>query len=215
MWIEELNKTWPSGDKSLLFTLDVVALYPSISVEMALGAMEDAFSLDSHWDSGTKDVVAVFSEFILKQSFIVFEQEVYIGKRGIPTGNCISRQIADISMHWLLFRQLKITDWAVWTLISLWKRFIDDVLGRWRGTERQFNMFVTELNRLAAPFGIQFADAQIGTRVNFLDVSLYLDSEGQIQYSLFRKKTDARQYLNTASFHPPQVFDYVAFSQML
>ena len=80
-------------------------------------------------------------------------------------------------MHWLLFRQLKITDWAVWTLISLWKRFIDDVLGRWRGTERQFNMFVTELNRLAAPFGIQFADAQIGTRVNFLDVSLYLDSE--------------------------------------
>ena len=118
-------------------------------------------------------------------------------------------------MHWLLFRQLKITDWAVWTLISLWKRFIDDVLGRWRGTERQFNMFVTELNRLAAPFGIQFADAQIGTRVNFLDVSLYLDSEGQIQYSLFRKKTDARQYLNTASFHPPQVFESVAFSQML
>ena len=100
-------------------------------------------------------------------------------------------------------------------MVGLWKRFIDDILGRWKGTERQFNNFVKELNRLAAPFGIQFADAQIDTTVNYLDVQLYLDEEGQIQYSLYRKKTDARQYLNTTSFHPPQVFDSVAFSQLL
>ena len=97
----------------------------------------------------------------------------------------------------------------------MWKRFIDDILGRWGGTERQFHLFITELNRLAQPFGIQFADAQIGPRVTFLDLQLYLDTEGQIQYSLFRKKTDARQYLNTSSFHPPQVFESVAFSQLL
>ena len=138
-----------------------------------------------------------------------------MGKRGIPTGNCISRQIADMAMHWLLFQELEIRNWTCWRLINLWKRFIDDILGRWRGTERQFHLFVAELNRLAQPFGIQFADAQIGTSVNFLDVQLNLDTEGQIQYSLFRKKTDARQYLNTTSFHPPQVFESVAFSQML
>ena len=103
----------------------------------------------------------------------------------------------------------------MWGFIRLWKRYIDDILGRWRGTERQFNNFVNELNRLAAPFGIQFADAQIGTSVNYLDVQLYLDQEGQVQYSLYRKKMDARQYLNTTSFRPPQVFDSVAFSQML
>ena len=120
-----------------------------------------------------------------------------------------------MAMHWLLFKELGLRNWTFWRLINLWKRFIDDILGRWRGTERQFHLFITELNRLAHPFGIQFADAQIGTRVNFLDLQLYLDTEGQIQYSLFRKKTDARQYLNTSSFHPPQVFESVAFSQML
>ena len=31
---------------------------------------------------------------VLKQSFIIFEEEVYSSKQGIPTGNCISRQIA-------------------------------------------------------------------------------------------------------------------------
>ena len=214
-FVEDLNKTWPTGDKSLLFTLDVVALYPSISVDMALKSMEDAFSRDAIYDTATKSVVASFSEFILKQSFIVFEEVAYIGKRGIPTGNCISRQVADMAMHWLLFKKLGLRNWTFWRLINLWKRFIDDILGRWRGTERQFHLFITELNRLAHPFGIQFADAQIGTRVNFLDLQLYLDTEGQIQYSLFRKKTDARQYLNTSSFHPPQVFESVAFSQML
>ena len=79
--------------------------------------------------------------------------------------------------------------------------------------QRTSDSFINSQLRLG--IGIQFADAQIGTRVNFLDVSLYLDSEGQIQCFLFRKKTDARQYLNTASLHPPQVFESVAFSQML
>ena len=118
-------------------------------------------------------------------------------------------------MHWLLFKKLKLREWSLWGLVRLWKRFIDEILGRWRGTERQFNNFVKELNRLAAPFGIQFADVQIDTTVNYLDVQLYLDEEGQIQYSLYRKKTDARQYLNTTSFHPPLEFDSVAYSQLL
>ena len=187
----------------MLFALDVVALYPSISVEMALEAMDDAFREDTIHSLETKNVVSKFSDFILNQSFVIFEEEAYVGKHGIPTGNCISRQIADISMHWLLFKKLKLREWSIWGLVRLWKRFIDDILGRWRGTERQFNNFVKELNRLAAPFGIQFADAQIDTTVNYLDVQLYLDEEGQIQYSLYRKKTDARQYLNTTSVSIP------------
>ena len=42
-----------------------------------------------------------------------------------------------------------------------------------------------------------------------------MDSENQIQYKLFRKETDARNYLRTDSFHPHHVFDSVAFSQMI
>ena len=51
--------------------------------------------------------------------------------------------------------------------------------------------------------------------VNYLDATLYLDEHGQVQYTLFRKETDARQYLSPASFHPNNVFEAVAFSQML
>ena len=65
------------------------------------------------------------------------------------------------------------------------------------------------------PFGIQFSDAQIGSNISYLDVNLYLDSNGQVQYKLYRKETDARHYLNPSSFHPNNVFDSVIFSQML
>jgi hypothetical protein len=74
---------------------------------------------------------------------------------------------------------------------------------------------VTELNTLAKPFGIQFAGEQIGNSVNYLDVNLYLDSSGQIQYKLYKKETDARNFLSPSSFHPNNVFDSVVFSQML
>ena len=66
-YVEDLNKSWPRGDKSLLFTLDVVALYPSISVEMALKAMDDAFREDKIHSLETKNVVSKFNDFILNQ----------------------------------------------------------------------------------------------------------------------------------------------------
>ena len=74
---------------------------------------------------------------------------------------------------------------------------------------------MSELNALAKPFGIQFAGEQIGNSVNYLDVNLYLDSCGQIQYKLYKKETDARNFLSPSSFHPNNVFDSVVFSQML
>ena len=48
-----------------------------------------------------------------------------------------------------------------------------------------------------------------------LDVQLTLDDNNQIQYKLYRKKTDSRLYLKTDSFHPHHVFKSVIFSQMI
>ena len=80
----------------------------------------------------------------------------------------------------------------------------------------RFGHFCAKMLRIIAePFGIRFADQQIGKSVNFLDLTLSLDPNNQIQYRLFRKETDARNYLRTDSYHPHQVFDSVAFSQMI
>ena len=46
-------------------------------------------------------------------------------------------------------------------------------------------------------------------------MTIYLDDNNEIHYSIYRKKTDSRQFLNTESFHPVDVFKSVSFSQML
>ena len=212
--IEDLNNNQNLERKSLLFTLDVVSLYPSIQPNLAFQALADAFSYDRQHPPSTKEALNSFIDVILKSSFVTFEDKVYESNEGIPTGNCISRQIADCFMHWLIFKKLK-HQLPLWNLIKMWKRFIDDILGRWYGTVRQFHMFVEQLNRVAAVFGIQFGDQQVGNEVNFLDTKLYLDSDGKIQYRLYKKETDARLYLKPTSFHPPHVFKSVVFSQMM
>ena len=101
-----------------------------------------------------------------------------------------------------------------WNLLQLFRRFIDDIFSLWLGTTRQFHSFVSKLNELSAHFGIKFGDCSIGESVHFLDVTLFIDSEGFIQYRLFTKPTDSRLYLRTSSFHPKHVFRSVAFSQL-
>ena len=65
--LEALNREIDPNEKFLLFTLDVVALYPSISVDMALKAMDHAFSCDSNHDEKTRAAVRELSEVILKE----------------------------------------------------------------------------------------------------------------------------------------------------
>ena len=67
---------------------------------------------------------------------------------------------------------------------------------------------------MASEFEIRFGSWELGKEVNFLDITLYLDSENKIQYKLYTKPTDARNYLRTDSLNPNHVFNSVAFSQM-
>ena len=215
--IKELNQVEDFekyGDKLQLFTLDVIALYPSIKIEFALESLKEALR-KGELDPKLNTALYEFTELILNNAFIGFKGSAYSGKIGIPTGNCISRQVADNTLHHLMFDKIKPNIENLWDLILFWKRFIDDVFGVWRGTLRQFNLFVQKLNMLAKPFGIQFGDQQVDRSVNYLDVTLYLDDQNQIQYKLFTKETDARLYLQTNSFHPPHVFKSVVYSQMI
>ena len=132
---------------------------------------------------------------------------------GIPTGGGNSRQTADCMLHRLI-EEVK-NDMPLWKYIQLFRRFIDDIFTLWMGTKRQFDLFVVSLNELSARFGIRFGDWSIGESVNFLDVTLFVDKEGFIQYRLFKKPTDSRLYLKTSSFHPKHIFDSVAYSQLM
>ena len=197
----------------LLFTLDVEALYPSIRKDLALQSLQEALMEDPTVDEATQEAVNTFIQIIFGYSYVTFQGKCFRSKEGIQTGGCCSRQLADCTLHRLI--KLIKSGISLWVFIALWKRFIDDIFGLWRGTKAQFEEFVVELNLACAQYGIKFGDYSVGTSVNFLDVTLSLNPAGLIDYKLYMKPTDSRLYLRTESFHPSHVFDSVALSQML
>ena len=142
--------------------------------------------------------------------------KTFSSKIGIPTGGSLSRQIADIFLHWVLFVKANPNIPSI-EAIRFFKRFIDDCIGVWRGSRRSFDNFVKMLNREAAKYGLHFPvkEIQFGKSVTILDLTAYLDSENTIQYKGYTKPTDAKRYLNTKSFHPSSVFKSIPYSQMI
>ena len=213
---DKLNEEY--SDNWHLFSIDVKSLYPSISPDLAITALQDASDKCTGMDENLKFSITKMVTFCLSNSFIVYQNNSYKTLKGIPTGGSISRQEADIFLHWLIFIVLsgKI---PMWNLIKFWRRYIDDILGIWRGTERQFKQFISNLNSLTLPYGIKFDKTKIGKSINFLDTTLYLEKDDsgkwKIQHSLYRKPTDAVRFLRRDSFHPPHIFKSVPYSQYL
>ena len=118
-------------------------------------AIKEAFKEDEATDNNMKMACVELIKFSFEQSYVSYKDETFSSKIGIPTGGSLSRQIADIFLHWLLFEKI-IPNLNNIEAIRLFKRFIDDCIGIWRGTKRSFDSFVTQLNKEAAKYGIKF-----------------------------------------------------------
>ena len=175
--LEEVNESKTLTNENInIFTLDVKALYPSIKPELALQAIREVLATDKTTNKNTKNAIAQFIELSFENSYVAYNNECYRSKVGIPTGGSLSRQIADIFLHWILFHKIN-PKIDVIQAIRFWKRFIDDCIGVWRGTKRSFDQFVRQLNTETKKYGIEFPanEAQFGKSVHFLDLSVYLD----------------------------------------
>ena len=211
------NCKYSTSNNLFLFTIDVKALYPSINSSLVLLALEDALaqselpSLDENLTGALQQMTA----FVFNNSFVNYQEKSYKSIKGIPTGGSISRQSADLFLYWMFNRAPNYlrSGISMFSLILFWKRFIDDIFGVWKGTVRQFHVFIKELNKMAAPFGIEFDKFKIGKEVEFLDSWCYLEGN-KIEHRLYKKPIDPRRFLQRDSFHPPHVFKSVATSQM-
>ena len=91
-------------------------------------------------------------------------------------------------------------------------RFLDDLWFGWGGTERQFSLFKAALNEIGRNVGITFK-GEVGTSVDFLDVTVELTKHGHFNTKLYTKPTDASRYLHRRSDHGLHTFTSIPFSQ--
>ena len=98
------------------------------------------------------------------------------------------------------------------------KRFIDDGMGFFFGTEEEFIRWLEKVNQEIRPYGLYIDESSFkenGCFINSLDIKYCFDEEGMLQTDLYRKETDSLSYLNFSSAHPNHMLSGTVYSQCL
>jgi hypothetical protein len=216
------------GEKLLLNTADVTALYPSIDIADGLKAFDwfmETYMKDC--PAETRRFNSALAKWVLENNYVEFEGIKYHQLIGTAMGTIFSVMFANIFMLWLetpIIERYKAD-------IHLYKRFIDDIICSWKGSKERLCMFKHELNSAhrnikltwsgygkTEGYDIDTFRAQAHVSVDFMDVSItiavnptkLLSPNGQemvanlFHFRLFRKQCNAYAYIPYDSFHPKQ-----------
>ena len=93
-----------------------------------MSAIKEAFAADKTTDSKTKLACEELIKFSFENSYVSYKDESFSPKIGIPTGGSLSRQIADIFLHRVLYVKANPSIPSI-EAIRFLKRFIDDIRG--------------------------------------------------------------------------------------
>ena len=207
----EANRSVFESEARYVCNLDVVALFPSIPKDKALIAIEHALNY-LEVEPSQRDFIIEIVKFSINHSFIQYRGNWYSSENGIPTGGPDSGCIANIFVKWFFTTHLLPSSEVEkhnYTICR--KRFLDDIFSLWKGTPRQYDMFLAALNMIGRPFGIGFTGS-CGKAIEFLDVLIDISS-GRLRTKLYVKPTDSPTYLNRRSYHNKHTFKSLPVSQ--
>ena len=131
-------------------------------------------------------------------------------------GTKVAPTFACLFMGWLEVMMLSAWGMGGGLAPHLWRRYIDDILFFWRGSEEELLEFVKFLNnyhptiKFKCKRGVNY---DFNTRsVDFLDTTIWVDSNGDIQTTLYTKPSRVVQYLLPSSSHPSHITKNIPYS---
>ena len=195
---------------SILFTLDVVSLYTNIPTEFGLKWISDF--LDQHRLHSKKpsnDMLIKLLEYVLTCNEFTFNEEYFLQLYGTAIGTKVAPSYANLVVA--IFELLYVYIYKIQPLC--YHRFIDDIFGIWTDTLESLVTFVEYLNSKVDT--LKFTLEYSTDRISFLDVMVNKNTDGTIFTDLFRKDTDARNYLHYNSAHPISCKNGIPYGQFL
>ncbi len=204
--INQLETMTISPD-AILATIDVKALYLNIPHEEGIKAVLNHM----YYKNPNSDDIPIppntmsdLLKIVLTKNYFQFTDAMFHQIQGTAMGTKMAPAYANIFMAEL--EEQLLDNYPIEPL--LWKRYIDDILCIWPGTQSELEQFITYLNQTHPT--IKFTYESSKTSVDFLDITIYKGKRFQEQQILdikpFFKKTNKFQYLQYNSAHPRQTF---------
>ena len=221
--IEELNALGPQPPGTRLYSLDIVAMYPSIPTSRAPAVMKKRL-LSSGMGVELADWLTRLVELMLKSSTFEYDGSLYTQATGTSIGAPYAPSYAGMYVgeveeeggrRWEGRDRLgrsrraesKGLEWKEGDRAEAgWRhRYRDDCIGLFRGTEAEFPGLLGAMNSVDPE--VQFT-AEINWTENklvFLDVVITIDEEGFLRTDLHTKPNAKNKLLLPSSAHPPSV----------
>ena len=171
----------PVSDRSLAFSLDVVAMYTNINWEKGARA---AGRLWERWRSSNQPDHPFKGEhifntmmFILSHAYFTFGTKASQQIFGTIIGNSSAVVFANAYMG-EFFNEFCLGNQEYVTEIPFRKRFLDHIFGFANMTLETFQVFVNQINNWSksAGWGIELTVSGVGTSVPYLDTEVYLSN---------------------------------------
>ena len=151
-------------------------------------------------------------KIVMDCNIFKFNNEYWIQLIGTSMGTRVAPTYANIFMGKLEKEILQNCPQHLKQFLHTWKRYIDDILIIWTGTEEVFSEFFNYLNSFHPT--IKFDPAQHNNEDNsceFLDMKIFI-REGKIHTDLFRIQTSEPTALLPSSAHPGHITGNIIYS---
>ena len=188
-------------------TIDVKSLYLNIPHEEGIKAVLNRLY---HNNKDREDVpippetMKDLLSIVLTKNYFQFADQMYHQIQGTAMGTKMAPAYANIFMAELEEKLLN----NYHTKPIVWKRYIDDILCIWPGSQEDFSQFVEYLNESHSTIKFTYECSQHS--VDFLDLTIYkgerYSTTNILDIKPFFKKTNKFQYLEYSSAHPKRIF---------
>lgn len=212
-------KDAPSFPKdTILFSFDIVSLYPSIPQEEAawvvahfyeknLGYVQGRLAADFNITPPPPYLIKEGIEHVLGGTLLRFNNKYYRQCKGTAIGASVSVAVAEIFVHVSIEKKRK----KLQKQPVIFYRYIDDIFGIFTGTEEELKEYHEELNNFHPD--LKFTLEWSREKLPFLDTMVYWDKEMCPQTTTFYKPSNTHQYLHFLSSHHPSLKRSLPFSQ--
>ena len=200
--------TLPEG--TILVTLDVSSLYtniPNTESISACSALLERERPDARHPTNYSLIDLL--TMVLTMNNFDFDENHSLQVGGTAMGTRVAPCYANTIMGW--FEDTYVYNYQ--PSPHLWKRYIDDIFVVWTNGAPTLITFFQYLNGCLP--SIKFEMEQSQEKVNFLDVTVTLNSEGTLVSDLYTKPTDSHNYLDYRSAHPRHCRSGIPYSQFL
>ena len=205
---------WLAPPGTIIVTMDVVALYPSIPINDGIAAVmrvlrqhEGSIDLFGFRIGQVKELLA----HVLSSNYFRFGAQVYHQKDGVAMGNNLAPPFAILYMHDLESSLLRSAPASP----VLYKRYIDDVFIVWNLGPELLQSFLDHFNNADPNIKFTHQSTELTGSINFMDTTVHVSPDGSISYELYRKPCHSGLVSDYNSSVPNQQKKAIASSEFL